>query len=66
MSQSDLLRLRIKLARFTPHERILELRGETAMYTMTNRFDGRALTETDRIAEIGYFTSFLRIHSVGC
>lgn len=44
----------------------LEVRGETAMDTVTDRLDGRSLSETDRVGQIGLFASSLGVDSSDC
>ena len=40
------------------------MRRETAMDPMTDRLDGRALSKTDWVTEVGLFASLLGIHPV--
>lgn len=59
MGQTDLLRLRVELARLAPNESILKVRSQAAVDTVTNRLDSSACPQADWVAEVWLLSALL-------
>lgn len=62
MCQTNLLRLRVELARLAPHQRVLEMRRQAAVNAVTDSLDGGTSPQTNGVGKVGLYSALLRVH----